>query len=161
MQERPLEPLHRPDVSGYPPMDASVEGVAHDGMTDLAEMHTDLMGAAGVDGHLAERQPRQMVRPRNSRDGGSGVLGSGGHLLPMYRIATNRRVDTSASLNHSPHERQVLLFDLAIVELTRKLLMGRVVLGDDDHARCASIQAMHNAWAFLATDAAQSRQAMQ
>ena len=58
-------------------------------------------------------------------------------------------------LHDAPHERDVLLFDLAIVELPGELGVRAVVLRHHHQARCAAIEAMHDARPQLAADAAQ------
>ena len=45
------------------------------------------------------------------------------HLLPIDRIAADGQVDPRASLHHAPDQRDILLFDLAIVELPSQLGM--------------------------------------
>jgi hypothetical protein len=57
MEETALEPLHGADVACDAPMHAAVHGIADNRVTDRAQVHADLMRAAGMDGHLAERQP--------------------------------------------------------------------------------------------------------
>ena len=55
----------------------------------------------------------------------------------------------------APHERDVFLLDLAVVELAGELLVRRVVLGDDHQSRRAAIEPVHDARPLLAADAAQ------
>ena len=62
VQERPLEPLHGANVAGHPAVHAAVQRVADDRMSDRAQVHANLMRAAGVNRHLAQRQARQVVR---------------------------------------------------------------------------------------------------
>ena len=73
----------------------------------------------------------------------------------MDRIAADRHVDPLALLHEPPHERDVSLLDLAIVKLPRQLLVRGVVLRHDHHARRAFVEAMHDAGAQLAADAAE------
>ena len=68
------------------------------------------------------------------RDRVARVLGAGRHLLPVAGIASDRGVDAPAGLHDAPDERDVLLLDLAVVELPRELLVRGVVLGDHHHA---------------------------
>lgn len=70
-------------------------------------------------------------------------------------IAPDRGVDAPARLHDAPDERDVLLFDLPIVELPCELLVGAIVLGDDHDARCSPIEPVHDARPELAADAAQ------
>ena len=64
-------------------------------------------------------------------------------------------------MHFAPHQRDVLLLDLAIVELPRELLVRRVVLGDDHQSRRAAVEPMHDARPLLAADAAQIVDMMQ
>ncbi len=73
----------------------------------------------------------------------------------MGRIASDRGVDAPPGLDHTPHQGDVFLLDLAIVKLPRQLLMGTIVLGDDHHTRRAAIQPVHDARPQLAADAAE------
>ena len=70
-------------------------------------------------------------------------------------IAADRQIDPLARLDHAPHERDVLLFDLAVVELSRELDMRAVVLRHHHQARCSAIETMHDARPQLAADAAE------
>ena len=58
-------------------------------------------------------------------------------------------------LHDAPHERDVFLFDLAIVELPRQLDVRAVVLRHHHQARRSAIEAMHDARPQLAADAAE------
>ena len=49
-----------------------------------------------------------------------------------------------AGLDDTPDERDVLLLDLAVVELASELAMRGVVLGDHHHARGAAIEPVHD-----------------
>ena len=82
-------------------------------------------------------------------------------FLPVRRIAADRRVDPAARHHLAPDQREVLLLDLAIVELPRELLVRRVVLGDDHQPRRAAIEPVHDARPLLAADAAQIVDVMQ
>ena len=59
------------------------------------------------------------------------------------------------AMHLAPHERDVLLLDLAVVKLPGELLVRGVVLGDDHQSRRAAIQPVHDARPLLAADAAQ------
>ena len=70
-------------------------------------------------------------------------------------------VDAPAAVQQTPRQPQVLLVDLAVRELTRQLGVGGVVLGDDHHPGRAAVEAVHDAGALLAADAAQPRDVVQ
>src|SRR5262245_10983458 len=111
MQERSLQVGHRPDVARYAAMDAAVQRIADDRMSDGAEMHPDLMGPARVDGDLAQRQSGQVDGSRNAGDGFARAARARRHLLAVDRVTADGRVDPSAGLHHSPYEGDVLLLD--------------------------------------------------
>ena len=79
------------------------------------------------------------------------------HFLPIVRIAADWQIDPAARLHHAPHQRDVLLVDLAIVKLPRQRVVRGVILGDDHHARGALVQAVDDPRPELATNSAQIR----
>src|SRR5262245_7044399 len=131
MEEWPLQAGNGADVAGDPPVNAAVQRITDDRMTDCAEMHTYLVCAAGMNGHLAQRQSRQVERLRNSCDRFTCPAGSCGHLLPVYGIPSDRGIDASARLHDTPDKRDVLLLHFAIVKLPREFLMCRVAFRHD------------------------------
>ena len=157
VQKRPLEMRDRAQVAGHAPVDAAVERVADDRMADRAQVHADLVRAAGVDRHLRERQRRRRTaRARTMRVTASRLRRARADIFLRFdRIAADRRVDAPARLHLAPDERDVFLLDLAIVELPRQLLVRRVVLGDDHQPRRAAIEPVHDARPLLAADAAE------
>src|ERR1041385_3659499 len=56
MKERTLEALHRADVASHASVDATVHRIADDRMADGAQVHANLMRAAGVNRDLAQRE---------------------------------------------------------------------------------------------------------
>ena len=134
---------------------AAVHRVADDRMADGVEVHADLMRAAGRDRHLQQRHARKVPRPGHPRHGAAGAPRPRRHLLPLLRVAADRLVDPLARLDHAPHQRDVLLLDLAIVELPRQLLVRAVVLRHDHQPGRAAIEPMDDARPQLAADAAQ------
>ena len=69
MEERPVEMRHRAQVAGHAPMHAAVQRIADDRVADGAEMHADLMRAAGMNRDLRQRQhPAEMLRAHDARN---------------------------------------------------------------------------------------------
>jgi len=161
VQERAFEPLHCPNVTCHAAVHASVDGIADDRMADGAQVHANLVRPPRVNGHLAQRDAGQVERACDAGDGVPRVLGLGRHFLAIAWIATDCRIDAASCLHDPPHERDVFLFDLAIVELARQLLVCRVVLGDHHDARRAAVETVDDAGPHLSADAAQARQVMQ
>ena len=81
---------------GDAPVHAAVGRVADDRMADGAQVHADLMGAAGRDRHLQQRHALEVARPRDARHRAPRAARAGRHLLPLLRIAADRRVDPLA-----------------------------------------------------------------
>jgi hypothetical protein len=131
MQERTVEMFDGADVGRHSPVDAAVQRIADNRMADCAEVHSDLMGAAGVNRHPYERQEAKPFGANNSRHrfttppsprGLGGALATlivaRRHLLAIRGIAADWRIYATARLNLSPDERHILLFNLAVVKLT-------------------------------------------
>src|SRR5262245_46557106 len=68
VEEWPLKMGDGADVARHPAMNATVQGVADNRVADGAQMHADLMCAAGVNRNLAQRQSRQVKGSRNASD---------------------------------------------------------------------------------------------
>ncbi len=130
-------------------------------MADRAEMHADLVRASGVNGHLAKRQAWHLERAGDSGNGFPRASRPRGHLLPMDRIAADGGIDTPAGRHGAPHERDVFLLDLAILELPRQFLVRGIVLRDDHHAGRAAIEPVDDSRPQHAADAAEVGDVMQ
>jgi hypothetical protein len=157
VEERSLEAQNRTKVSGDPTPHAAIHGVANDGMSDGAQVDANLMGSSRVDGHLAQCDTWKMTSARDTRHRASRVLGAGGHLLPVRRVAADRGIDAAASLDNPPHKRDVFFLDFTVLKLTCQLLVGCVGLCDDHDARRATVEAMDDARARFASDTAEIR----
>ena len=156
MEERPLQTHDRADIAGHAPVDAAVERIADDRMSDRAQVHANLVRAPGMNRDLRQRDRGvEVLGADDPRHGFPAAPGSRRHLLPVARIAPDRRIDAPSRLHHAPDERDVFLLDLAIVKLPRQFFVRRVVLGDDHQAGRAAIEPMHDARPLLAADAAQ------
>ena len=124
-------------------------------MTDSAQVYANLVRSSGMNRHLAECHTAQMMRSRDASDCFPGVPCPGRHLLPVRGVSPNRGVNTSPGLHNPPHERDVFFLDLAIMKLTRQLLMCRVILGDHHDTRCPAVEPMHDSGPHLAGYAAE------
>ena len=148
---------HDAEIARHASVHAAVQRIADDRMADGAQVHANLMRAAGLDRHPRQRQ-RVAERARRARCA-SPLRGSrrarADIFLRFDGIAADRRVDPSSGLHDAPDERDVFLLDLAIAKLTRELLVRGVVLGDDHQARRAAIEPVHDAGPLLAADAAE------
>ena len=160
VQKRPVEMRDRAQIARHAPVDAAVERVADNRMADRAQVHADLMRAPGMNRHLRHRQhPAEMFGAHDARDRGARAPRAVGlrrrHLLPVVRIASDRRVDPAAGHHLAPDQREIFLLDLALGELARQLFVRLVVLGDDHQPRRALVQPVHDAGPLLAADAAE------
>jgi hypothetical protein len=101
-------------------------------MTYCAQMNANLVRSTRVNRYMSERHRRiQALGVGDPRHGLATPASACRHLLPVRRIAPDWRVDSTARLHLSPHQRDVFLFDLALAKLASQLFMGRVMLGDD------------------------------
>ena len=156
MKKRPLQARHRANVAGHAAVDAAVQRIADDGMADGAEMHANLVRPSGVNRDLAQRQAWHVERARDSRHAlrarGATVRTSSAGWTGSRPIAASIR---RPACHDAPHERDVFLFDLAILELPRQFLVRGIVLRDDHHAGRATIEAVDDSRPQLAADAAE------
>ena len=124
-------------------------------MSDLAQVHANLMGAARCDGDVNQGDARHVQRRRNACDGRSRAAGLRRHLLPVRWIAADGQVDSFPGLHDTPHERDVFLFNFPVVKLPGQLEMRAIVFCHDHEAGRPAIEAMHDARPQLTADAAQ------
>src|SRR4030081_1623112 len=91
----------------------AIDAVAQQRMTDMGEVHPDLMGAAGLKLAGEQRRHRFAVAPvKELLDFPVGDRLAAGvtyrHFLPGVRMAVDRRIDGAAlAVRHSPYERHV------------------------------------------------------
>src|SRR5262245_42707361 len=94
VQERPVEVCYRTQVSGYPPVNASVQWIANDRMADGAQVDPNLVRAAGLDGDMDQcERAAEMLRACDSRHRFARAPRPGGHFLAVHEIAADRRID--------------------------------------------------------------------
>ena len=134
VQERTIQALHRAKISGDAPVHTAIHRIAHDGMSNCAEMHANLVSPARVDRNAAQCHTPEVARPRNPCNSVSRTSGARRHLLPVNWIATDCGVDSPSSVYYSPHKRDIFFFHFAIVKLSRELLVCHVVLRNHHHA---------------------------
>src|SRR5262245_43658736 len=158
VQKRTLQVSNGPYVAGDTAMHSAIQRVADNRMADGTKVDANLVGAAGVDGNLRERYRWiEMLRANNPRDRFTASARPRRHLLPVRRVATDRRVDAPARLHDPPHQRHVFLLNVAIAKLPRQLFVRAVILGNHHQARGAPIETMHNPRPLLAANAAEIR----
>ena len=159
VKERALEMGQHSKIARHAAMDAAVERIAHDRMADRTQVDANLVRPAGMNRHLCERQRRtEVLGADDARDRGAASpypQRCGRHLLAVVGIAADWRVDAAAGHHLAPHQRQVLLFDFALVELARQFFVRRVVLGDHHQPRRAAVEPVHDAGTLFAADAAE------
>ena len=108
--------VDRAQVAGHAPVDAAVERVADDRMADRAQVHANLVRAAGVNRDLRQRQRRPKCSARTMRVTAARLRRARADIFfRLAGIAADRRVDPAAGLHLAPDERDVFLLDLAIV----------------------------------------------
>ena len=76
------------------------------------------------------------------------------HALAIGRVATDRALDSArVGARHAAHQRAVDALDAVILELRGERDVRGVALGDDQHARRAAIEPVHDAGPQHAADA--------
>src|SRR5258708_17816141 len=90
-----------------------IGAVAKRGMTDMSEVHADLMGAPGLELAGQERRDRLAVTPVEGfldlpMGNGLAAAFAHRHFLPGMRMPVDRRVHSAAlAVGHAPYECQV------------------------------------------------------
>ena len=152
VQERTLQPHHRAQIAGDPPVYTTVDG-RRPRVPNRAEVHADLMGAAGGDRHLEQRHALQW-RAQVTRV--TALRARRARVDIFWRCAGSRPI--AASMRVPPERRPTPArrtpFDLAVPELARQLLVRAIVLRDDHQARGPAIEPVHDSRTQLAADAA-------
>ncbi len=155
MQKRPPERLHQLEMPRYTLSRSGVDRITNDGMTDLAQMDADLMGAPGRDDDGEERDARERLRVNDARYGRSSASGPRRDPFALNRIASDGQVDCPSGAHSAPHERHVSFVHFTVAELTRQRGVGPVVFRNHHQARCAAVESMDDTRAKGAADAAQ------
>ena len=125
-------------------------------MSDRAQVNANLVGPPGVNRDPRQRQHRMdPLGADDARHGFAAAPRARRHLLPIRRVAADRRVDPPPGVDLAPHERDVLLLDLAFAKLSRELFVRGVVLGHHHQAGRAAVEPMDDARPLLAADAAE------
>src|SRR5262245_45072901 len=77
---------------------AGVELVAQHGAADVGQVHSDLMGAAGLWQDLESRETGESLEDvvKGGRLATGGVAGADGHFFPLLRMNANRLRDQIA-----------------------------------------------------------------
>src|SRR5712692_335221 len=141
-----LEALGRLPL-GWCDAPAAAEGVlpvAHDRVSDVREMHADLVGAPGAERHaqqigLREARGHPHVRdrvapPRQHR-----------HALAIRGMTRDWRLDVHGALRKvAPGERRVHALDLAPFDHAGEAAVRKVGLRDEQQARGVAVEAVHD-----------------
>ena len=105
VQERALEMRDRAQIAGHAPVDAAVERIADDRMADRAQVHADLVRAAGVDRDAAPASaPAEVLARGRCASRASRLRRARADIFLRFDgIAADRRVDAAAG--HAPRPR--------------------------------------------------------
>ena len=130
---------------------APVRGVAQQRVPKVPRVHTDLVGAPGLEPEAHERQvpPVEGLQHFVVRDRGLALAGPRHrHSQPVRRVPTDGGVDAAGGrVRHAPEHRDVQAARRARGELGGEAGVGAIVLGHHHHAAGAAVQAVHNAGA--------------
>jgi hypothetical protein len=139
----------------------AIRGVTHQGEPEVFEVHTNLVGAPGVESGFDQRclgEPLQhaVTGPRIP----SCSIGDS-HSFAVRWVARNCGPDLPlARVQGSTKERVVKLLHLSRFELGRERKMRSIILGDDHAPAGVAIQSVNNARSGHAANAAESALAM-
>ena len=101
---------------------AAIDRIADQGMAQVSEMHTNLVGAPGLEG-----DPNMAVPAKSFDHAVMGdriaACGSNGHFSAIVRVAIERLVDGSASGQHAQAHRLVLTGNLPARQHLAELLL--------------------------------------
>ena len=124
----------------------AVGRIADERVADRAQVHADLVGAAGFEPaaqqggvgvaleHLVMRHCRPSARDHR-------------HLRARDRVAADRRVDLAVARDAAVHHREVLALDAARLELAHEIGLRGQGLRHDQQAAGVLVEPMHDAGA--------------
>jgi hypothetical protein len=142
-------PLQRVRRSPSRPRDAtassaSVDGIAHHGVSGVLEMDPDLMGATGMELEAEEingGKPGDHVRVGARRPPG----GRNRHSLAVARMAGDWRLDHGGTLREmAPRQRCVRAGDATLPEQVTEPAVREIGFGDQHEARGVAIEPVHD-----------------
>ncbi len=140
----PLQGLGPPASDPGDPSAASpgVDRVTHDRVPHVLQMHSDLMGAAGM-----ELQPKQVdhVEPGHHRSVGAGLtaLRRHTHSLSVALASGDRRLDADRTVvQMAPREGRIAPMHPTRRDGGTELPVGEIGLGNDHEARRVPIEPM-------------------
>ncbi len=148
----------------------TIDGIAHQGVADMGEMHPDLMGAAGLELAGQKRRDRFAVAPvKGLLDLPMGnrlaAAFAHRHFLPGKSMPVDRRVDRAAlAVRHAPYECHVAAPHRAGAAVVGELLGQRfvraVVLRRHHQPGRVLVEPVHDARALDAADPGKACPAM-
>mmetsp|Transcript_45465 Transcript_45465/g.107315 ORF Transcript_45465/g.107315 Transcript_45465/m.107315 type:complete len:369 (+) Transcript_45465:1988-3094(+) len=148
VQKHPVE-LRRPARQLAVLLEVAVLRVANDGVAGLLKVDADLVGAAGLDGHV---QQAELRRPLHDLDEADRALG----LVLIRRTRPHPALAVAADELHqrhvddlelgrpvAPDERGIGLAGLALTQLVLQRRQRAALLGDHQQARGFLVQPVH------------------
>jgi hypothetical protein len=122
----------------------TVDGITGDRMTEILEMHADLVRPSGP--RSAGDQGPSLARGQNFviRDGlASGRGATRGHFLALNGMPADRQIHGARSVSGgSLHDGEVGFADLPVCKLRGEIGMDTVVAGDDDASAGLLVETM-------------------
>ena len=131
----------------------AVDVVARDRMTDVSEMHADLMGASGLQTAQDIGEAVVPLQHPDMGDGRLGVLLCDAHLLAVGLMPSDRRVDRALVLfDIAVADREVRAGEAVILDLFAESRMRDIGLRDHQKPAGVFIDAVDDAGAQFAVD---------
>ena len=129
----------------------AVDFIPHDGVLDIRQVNTNLVGAAG---ERMASQPTEAFAGRGQAVGIECLVACGRrpapalhhcHALALARIAADGRYDLTPLWGQvAIGQRQIGLLDRAVFELGLQGPVGAIILGHQDQARGVFVQPVHD-----------------
>src|SRR6478752_5755816 len=158
-------PCLRPQTAGFGLKSGAVGGITQNWVSDMGEVHPDLVGTPCFESTCEEASDRLAVRPKKALQdlpmgNGRAAASTHGLLVARVRVAVERGVNCPLrAFRCAPHQGEVSALEWPFSlfgELLAKTPVGLVGLGHDHQACRVLIQTMDDAWP---PDPADARQA--
>lgn len=125
---------------------ASINFVAKNRMPEVMQVHANLVSPSTVQ-HAFDKAD-SILRFHHAIIGACGPTAvlRHGHALTMLAVPSDARVDNALRLSHRARdEREINFFHHSFGELSREVLMRRIIFRDDQATAGLLVQPMHNA----------------
>ena len=133
----------------------AVYGVSHDGMPEILGVDADLMRPARLQDEVGEGMRGKALDDVKVRDGVPAARSDNRHLQPVLGVPPDEGMHPAALfLEDALEQGKIFAVGRFFLDLPREREVRRIVLGNDQKPRRVLVDAMHDAGAQRAVDAA-------